>query len=123
MNIGEKIKKLRTDKNIGVRELADDLGVSHAHISKLESGKSGASVEFLEKIAKYFHLHISYFFLDDEDQDPFTKSEQDLLFEKDLSLENIKQNYNLHIDGEPATDEEIEKMLEYIRFIRHTSKK
>jgi transcriptional regulator with XRE-family HTH domain len=123
MNIGEKIKKLRAEKNIGVRELADDLGVSHAHISKLESGKSGASVEFLEKVAKYFHLHISYFFMEDEEQDQFTKSEKDLLFEKDLSLENIKGNYNLHIDGEPATDEEIEKMLEYIRFVRHSSKK
>jgi transcriptional regulator with XRE-family HTH domain len=122
MNIGEKIKKLRIEKNIGVRELADDLGVSHAHISKLESGKSGASVEFLEKVAKYFHLHISYFFIDQEDQDSFSKSEKDLMFEKDLSLENIKQNYTLHIDGEPATDEEIEKMLEYIRFLRHTNK-
>jgi transcriptional regulator with XRE-family HTH domain len=119
MTVGEKIKKLREEKNISMRKLAEELGVSHAHISKVEKGEVGTSVDFLKSLANFFHIHISYFFI--EEQNEFTTSQKDLLFEKDLSLENIKQKFNLNIDGQPATDEEIEKMLEYVRVLRQIS--
>jgi transcriptional regulator with XRE-family HTH domain len=119
MEIGQKIKKLRTEKDISMRKLGEEVGVSHAHISKLESGLNSPSVDLLEKIADYFKIDVSYFFI--KEQDPFTKSQQDLLFESDLSLENIKDKYNLKIDGKPATDEEIQKMVEYIRVLRQLS--
>jgi transcriptional regulator with XRE-family HTH domain len=116
MNIGEKIKKLRTRKDLSMRELGEHIGVSHAHISKLESGINSPSVDLLEKLAEYFNIDISYFFSKDEEL--FDKDQQELLFERDLSLEAIQKKYNLEIDGKPATNEEIEKMIEYIKIYR-----
>ena len=116
MNIGEKIKKLRTRKDLSMRELGEQIGVSHAHISKLESGINSPSVDLLEKLAEYFNIDISYFF--SKDEEIFDKDQQELLYERDLSLEVIRDKYNLEIDGKPATDEEIEKMIEYIKIYR-----
>lgn len=44
--------------------------------------------------------------------------EQYLVKEDDLSLENLKDKYNFKIDGQEATDEEIDKMIEYIKIYR-----
>lgn len=108
--IGEKIKRLRTEKKLSMREFGDKLGVSHAHISKLESGINSPSVDLLEKIADYFNRDISYFF-EKEDED-------EIMFERNLSLEYLKEKYNLEVDGKPATDEEIEEMIKHIKLYR-----
>jgi transcriptional regulator with XRE-family HTH domain len=107
--IGQKIKMLRTEKKLSMRELGEKVGVSHAHISKLEKGINGPSVDLLEKIAHYFNIDMSHF---------FTENEKDLINERDLSLESLKENYNLEIDGKPATDEEIEEMIKHIKLYR-----
>lgn len=48
----------------------------------------------------------------------FSSTEQFLINESNLSLESLKERYNLEIDGETASDEEIEKMIEYIKIYR-----
>lgn len=108
--IGEKIKYLRTRKGISMRELGDNLGVSHAHISKLESGINSPSVDLLEKLSEFFNIDVSYFFA--------RKDEDEILFERDLSLEHLKDKYNLEIDGKPASDEEIKEMIKHIKMYR-----
>jgi transcriptional regulator with XRE-family HTH domain len=115
MDIGQKINQLRVEKKLSMRELGEKIGITHSHISKLESGINSPSVELLEKLAAFFNIDISYFFSEDEG---FTKSESDLLYERELSIESLKKNYNLEIDGKPATDEEIEEMIKYIRYYR-----
>lgn len=37
--LGDNLKKIRTEKNIGIRELARISGVSHIIIMNIESGK------------------------------------------------------------------------------------
>lgn len=115
MNIGEKINKLRTDKKLSMRELGEKIGVSHAHISKLESGISSPSMDLLKKLSDFFDIDVSYFF---SDESVFTASEQSVVKEKDLSIEYLKDNYNLVIDGKPATDEEIQRMIEHVKLYR-----
>ena len=51
MTLGEKIKELRDDERISIRELGRRCGVSAMHISNLEKGKVNASPELLVKIA------------------------------------------------------------------------
>jgi transcriptional regulator with XRE-family HTH domain len=49
----------------------------------------------------------------------FTEPEEDILIrEQDLSLEYLKDNYNLEIDGKPATNDEIEEMIKHIKLYR-----
>ncbi|UKL29977.1 XRE family transcriptional regulator [Bacillus phage PK1] len=47
-----------------------------------------------------------------------SEPEQSLVKEDNLSLENLKGKYNFKIDGQQATDEEIDKMIEYIKIYR-----
>lgn len=115
MNIGEKIRSLRVEKKLSMRELGEKVGVSHAHISKLESGANSPSVDLLEKLATFFNIDISYFFTNES---VFKKEESELINENNLTIESLKQQYNLVIDGKPATDEEIEKMIEHIKIYR-----
>ena len=51
VSFGLYIRELRTDKRLSVRKLAELVGVSAMHISKLENEKSNASPELIEKLA------------------------------------------------------------------------
>ena len=51
MNLGDKIKELREDKRISIRELGRRTDVTGMHISNLEKGKVNASPELVTKIA------------------------------------------------------------------------
>jgi len=49
--LGDRIKKLREEHKVGVRELGRLVDVSAMHISNIEKGKSSASAEIILKIA------------------------------------------------------------------------
>ena len=51
LTFGLKIKDLRTNKRIGVRELGRIVEVSGMHISNIEKGKSMPSPELVSKLA------------------------------------------------------------------------
>lgn len=117
MDIGAKINKLRLEKKLSMRELGEKIGISHAHISKLESGINSPSVDLLEKLAVFFNIDITYFFSNEEDEN-FLENESEIIYEHDLSLESLKGKYNLNIAGRPATDEEIEEVIKHIKLYR-----
>jgi transcriptional regulator with XRE-family HTH domain len=49
----------------------------------------------------------------------FSETEEKIaLHDQDLSIESLKDNYNLEIDGKPATNEEIEEMIKHIKVYR-----
>ena len=49
--LGDRIKALREEHRVGVRELGRMVDVSGMHISNIEKGKSSASSEIIQKIA------------------------------------------------------------------------
>jgi transcriptional regulator with XRE-family HTH domain len=49
---------------------------------------------------------------------PFSIDEASLLNERVLTPESLKEKYNLEIDGKPATNEEIEEMIKYVKVYR-----
>lgn len=57
MAFGEVLKKIRTDKQMSLRELGKELDISFTFIDKVEKGISPASENFLEKVLNYFPLH------------------------------------------------------------------
>ena len=48
---GLRVKELREEHKVGVRELGRRVDVSAMHISNIEKGKSSASAEIIQKIA------------------------------------------------------------------------
>lgn len=58
MTFGEKLKKLRTDKNLTQEELADAIFVTRTAISKWETDKGYPSIDSLKVLSNYFDVSI-----------------------------------------------------------------
>ena len=56
----ERIKYLRTEKGLSQEDLAKELGVSNAIISRWENGLREPSMSSLIALAKFFHVSIDY---------------------------------------------------------------
>lgn len=52
MKIGKEIKRLREEKGMSIRQLADKTGVIYSSIPAIESGKTDIRVGTLIRIAK-----------------------------------------------------------------------
>lgn len=66
IEIGKKIKQLRTEKGLSLRKLGAAIDTDPSHINRVENG-SEASIKLLEKLAEYFDVEISYFFGDKQE--------------------------------------------------------
>jgi DNA-binding XRE family transcriptional regulator/mannose-6-phosphate isomerase-like protein (cupin superfamily) len=62
INIGEKINKLRNQRGLSIRELAERSTVSAGFISQIENGKTNPSVTVLYEIATALQVSIKAFF-------------------------------------------------------------
>jgi transcriptional regulator with XRE-family HTH domain len=64
--IGQKLRALRLEKNLSLRELAAKAEVSVSLLSQIENGKSMPSVRSLHSIADVLAVPLGYFFPEDE---------------------------------------------------------
>lgn len=119
-NTGVKLKKLRKSKKLTLRDLADKLGVTHSYLSKIERGVTNPSLKMINSLAEFFDVDQSYFFTDEKNLDNFTDEELELTFERDLSIENLREKYNLTLGGKEVSDDEIKVMLEVLNAYRES---
>ncbi|WP_076983110.1 helix-turn-helix domain-containing protein [Bacillus amyloliquefaciens] len=117
-NIGKNIKILREKKGLGLVEAAEAIGISKSYLSKLERGLQDPSMKKLDIIADFFSVDRSYFFTDLDNMEHFSEEEKQLAFETDLSIENLRKNYNITLDGKEVSDDEINVMLEVLKAYR-----
>jgi transcriptional regulator with XRE-family HTH domain len=116
---GKTIRELREKNNDTREDLAKKLKISESSLGKYERGERKIKPEMLEKIADVYGVPVTFFF--DEEQQAkfsFTEGERDIILETNLTPEALKKKYNLYIDEIPATDEEIEEMIKYIKAYR-----
>lgn len=66
MNIGEKIKAVRTAKKLSQKEVAISLNMDPAQYSRIENGKSDPYFSTIEKIAKALGIQLSELFNSEE---------------------------------------------------------
>jgi transcriptional regulator with XRE-family HTH domain len=65
---GEKLRTLREQRGLTVRELATILEMkSHSHIADMENGRSKPSVELLIKLADFFEVTTDQLLRDDQE--------------------------------------------------------
>lgn len=58
MALANNIKRLREEKGILQKEVANEVGLGISHYSKIENGQREASVELLDKLAKFYGISI-----------------------------------------------------------------
>ena len=57
---GDRLKELRESKNLTIRQLSKELGISHVAVHRWESGKRYPSYEYLIMLAKFFNVSTDY---------------------------------------------------------------
>ena len=60
MGVGTVLKKLRLEKNLSQKALADCLGTTQQNISAYENGTCDPSIDWLIKFAQEFNVSIDY---------------------------------------------------------------
>lgn len=121
LRLGEKIKALRSKKELTIKDVADASGLSKALISQIENEVVIPPVATLLKIGKALGVHIGYFFREgDEDtrieivradsrkrvkrrfprgKDPLSYSYESLAFQKlDKHMEPFMVEFDANID-------------------------
>jgi len=67
-HVGDKLKRLRLRRQMGLVELSRHSGLSPALLSKLERGKLYPTLPTLSRIALVFSVGLDYFFSDDRNK-------------------------------------------------------
>ena len=60
VNMGEKLKSLRIEKNLTQKQVADRIGLAISAVSSYESGTRYPSYDVLIKLARIFHVSTDY---------------------------------------------------------------
>lgn len=60
--IGERIKKIRTDRNLSQETVAHNAGIERSFMTHIENGRRNVSVETLEKVLSGLEVSFSDFF-------------------------------------------------------------
>lgn len=91
MEIGKKIRQLRKEQKMSIKQLANLAELSGGLISQLERNLTTPSVGSLWKVAKALNVHINYFFDEYELDNPVVRSGE----RKKIILPNSNVTYEL----------------------------
>lgn len=103
--LSEQISLLRTKNGWTQQKLADELQVSKQSISYWETGRKAPKMKKIEEMARLFNVSVSYI-LDGKSNSTYNSTAETIA---------------AHLDGE-LTEDELQKVLEYVDFIKHQSK-
>jgi transcriptional regulator with XRE-family HTH domain len=119
MGFSERLKELREKRDLSQESLAKLLNIPRTTLSHYESsGERMPRKERLQEIADFFNVSVDY--LIGRTNEYYTPQEERLLIDidRELSIEELKEKYVLKVDGQPATKEEIEGAIAFIRSLR-----
>ena len=66
VSVGKRIAKLRKEKGLTQKQLADALGISNKTVSKWETGDGYPDITMIHKLAETFGVTTDYFFSQEE---------------------------------------------------------
>lgn len=120
MGFSNRLETLRKSINLSQEELAKILNIDRTSIVHYENSKSGRipRPDTLEQIADFFDVSIDYLLDRTDDKEVTIEEEQFISDTDDLALTELQKKYQITVDGEPASDEELEAAIEFIRSLR-----
>lgn len=98
MNVGERIKALRQDSKLTLRELSQKVDISISFLSDIENGRSNPSLERLKDIAKALDTTTSY--LLGEEPTPTPESSSDVINEALKNDPELKEFWDKLVERE-----------------------
>ena len=112
MKIGEIIRKLRLEKSMGQKELAEAMNVGRNTVSMWESCLRSPSRDKMEKLATIFNVDIDYMYGRSEIRRKvdFTLFDNDLSFTMSPSDIALLENYHM---ADEETQKTVDRLLYY----------
>lgn len=105
----KRITKLREEKKLFQKDIADIFNIEQATVSNWENGKRIPDSEMLIKLANYFEVSVDYLLGNDT---PFTANEEEL---KEIEvLKNLLKKNGYMKDNEDLSKEELDKLLKFV---------
>lgn len=78
-NLGARIRELRLSRGLKLEQVAEETGLSVSFLSMLERDKASISVDNLEKLARYYEVHMVHFFTGPEETPVHITRREDIL--------------------------------------------
>lgn len=113
--LGEKIKELREKENYSQKELGSKLGISPSTIGMYEQNRRSPGKDMLLKIAKTFNVSVDYLLSSDAYNTAFKEEHHNYKDVNDIlktAKEQLMSKEALLFNGEPATEEAIQSILD-----------
>lgn len=115
MSITKRIKELCDEKATTFAAVERICDLSNGSIRRWEENKP--SVDKLEKVAEFFNVSIDFLLSKTDNRIILTnKDEKDIAKDIEKLKEKLKSSEGLMFDGEPASDEAIQSVLEAMSF-------
>ena len=114
--IGNTIRELRKEKKMSQSELGKFIGVSQTTVTAWETGRAEPSSTFVSKLADLFNVSTDYLLgSSDSKKEPYyeltEKEKNDIAVQAEKLMDGIESGENLNFYGEPATEEQKERLL------------
>lgn len=110
MKLGEKIKKLRTDKLMTQSELVGS-EITRNMLSRIENGAANPSIDTVCYIAKRLNVSAGYLMADENDEQIFRKHREIVNIKKAFMNEDHRICRDMCISAESSDDDEIQMIL------------
>lgn len=127
----ERFEQLLKENNVTAYRVAKETGIATATLSDWKQGRSTPKTDKLQKIADYFGVSIEYFSGNPEgkEADPVDKKELNRRDQRDIekvlneARDQLLNSEGLMFDGKPATQDEIQQILDAMQIGLEMAKK
>ena len=111
--LGKKLKKLREEKDVSLREVSKKAKVSHSYLSRIERGiHTNPSPETIKKLADYYGVTKSYLLTDSNEwYDVLPNKLKEFVKEENIEYLNI----GLKAKEADLSPEAIERIIETLK--------
>lgn len=96
-SIGSRVKAIRKDQGLTMKQFGARIGISDAAVSQIESGKNGISEQSIIAICKEFNVSEVYLRTGAEEMYTSTKRERELVDFANLVLKDKSDSFRLAI--------------------------
>ena len=115
--MNNKIRELRKNRGLTMKQLGDILGLAESTISQYENGKRQPDYETLLRLSEHFGVSVGYILGAEEKKTPLVNGDEELteLLETLKTRPECRMLFQLSKD---ATKEDVEKVIRIIEALR-----
>ena len=121
MTLKDRVKKLAQERGISLPALEAELGFGNSTIVKWD--KSTPNADKLNAVAKYFDDTMDYLLNGNDDTSLTTRDERDISKIIEQTKEQLLSQEGLMFDGDPASPEAINSILDAMQIGMEMAKK